>query len=265
LYANCVAGREGFFVAGVCDLDLTAATKLAIEIDTIQRALYGDAVPACVPAPSFEALSRALPKGRRRLAVNLSPAQFHYEINKTLLEAGCHVWSEKPLASSVAEAAALCQLAADKGLELGCSPVSFWGAAQQCVARQLAAAPPGGSGAVAGFDRGLGFLGAVRTVTADVLCGSWQPTADRLGGWRCHRRFGVGSLHDVGVYPLSLITALLGPAVAVQAVEPGETDGDCDLWSVQLFLASGAVATLTTSLSLSAAAADKAYAMTLRT
>src|SRR6476620_1875910 len=44
-------------------------------------------------------------------AVNLSPAPRHGPINAAILEAGLHLYSEKPLAASVAEADALIALA----------------------------------------------------------------------------------------------------------------------------------------------------------
>src|SRR5689334_8427862 len=44
-------------------------------------------------------------------AVDLTPAPLHGETNRWLLEVGLHVYSEKPIAQSVAEADALIELA----------------------------------------------------------------------------------------------------------------------------------------------------------
>src|SRR6185503_4253709 len=55
-------------------------------------------------------------------AVNLSPAPRHGPINATILEAGLHLYSEKPLAASVAEADSLIALAGSGGLRFLCAP-----------------------------------------------------------------------------------------------------------------------------------------------
>jgi len=52
------------------------------------------------------------------LLVNLTDMQEHGRLNKTGLEAGKHVWSEKPLANTVPEGRELLDLAAKKGLRL---------------------------------------------------------------------------------------------------------------------------------------------------
>lgn len=128
--------------------------------------------------------------------------------------------------ATLAEAEELVALAAQKGLHLGCSPISFWGEAQQTVAHQLMASASAAPAAPASAPWAsptvlsqppvsTSTIGTVRTVTADVLCGSWEPQGMRLGGWKEHRRFGIGSLRDVAVYPFSLMTAFFGPATYV--------------------------------------------------
>ena len=118
--------------------------------------------------------------------------------------------------ATLAEAEELVALAAQKGLHLGCSPISFWGEAQQTVAHQLLASAPSASPTVLSQPPvSTSTIGTVRTVTANVLCGSWEPEGMRLGGWKEHRRFGIGSLRDVAVYPFSLMTAFFGPATYV--------------------------------------------------
>ena len=83
-----------------------------------------------------------------------------------------------------------------KGVRLACSPATFLGEAQQTI------------GAII---RG-GELGTVRAVYADVNWGrieSWHPAPIPF--------YDVGVLVDVGVYPLTIATAFLGPAVAIEA------------------------------------------------
>ena len=52
------------------------------------------------------------------LALNLTNLHLHYEVSKTLLEFGKHVYSEKPLAMSFDEAHSLVALAASPGLNV---------------------------------------------------------------------------------------------------------------------------------------------------
>jgi predicted dehydrogenase len=55
------------------------------------------------------------------LMINLTNMQEHYHLNKQALQAGKHVWSEKPLANSYKQGKELLELAKQKG-------VRIWGA-----------------------------------------------------------------------------------------------------------------------------------------
>ena len=130
------------------------------------------------------------------IVVNLTVHHAHYEVTKRALEAGRHVYSEKPLALNSSEARELVELAAARGLRLGCSPSTFLGEAQQTAAALIRS----------------GRLGHVRAVYAEVNWGrieTWHPAPAPF--------FDVGVLVDVGVYPLTLVTTMLGPARSVRA------------------------------------------------
>ena len=130
------------------------------------------------------------------VVVNLTVHQAHYDVTKRALEAGRHVYSEKPLALRFSEASELVDLAAARGLRLGCSPSTFLGEAQQTAA---------------GLIRN-GSLGPVRAIYAEVNWGrieTWHPAPAPF--------FEVGVLVDVGVYPLTLVTTMLGPARSIRA------------------------------------------------
>ncbi len=172
------------------------------------------------------------------VVVNLTVHQAHYEVTKRALEAGRHVYSEKPMALSADHARELVELAAARGLRLGCSPSTFLGEAQQTAAAIV---------------RG-GSLGTVRAVYAEVNWGRierWHPAPAAF--------YEVGVLVDVGVYPLTLATAMLGPARAVRAwgwalaPERMTTDGvtfrigSPDLIVAAIELEGGAVVRLTSS------------------
>ena len=130
------------------------------------------------------------------IVVNLTVHHAHVEVTTRALEAGRHVYSEKPLALHPAEARALIELALSRGLRLGCSPSTFLGEAQQTATALVRD----------------GRLGAVRAVYAEVDWGrieTWHPAPAPF--------YDVGVLVDVGVYPLTLATMMLGPARSVRA------------------------------------------------
>jgi predicted dehydrogenase len=130
------------------------------------------------------------------IVVNLTVHHAHYDVTRHALEAGRHVYSEKPLALRSSEAHELVELAAARGLHLGCSPSTFLGEAQQTAAALVRS----------------GRLGTVRAVYSEVNWGrieTWHPAPAPF--------FEVGALVDVGVYPLTLVTTMLGPARAVRA------------------------------------------------
>ena len=130
------------------------------------------------------------------IVVNLTVHHAHVEVTSRALEAGRHVYSEKPLALHPGEARALVELADARGLRLGCSPSTFLGEAQQTAAAMVRS----------------GRLGTVRAVYAEVDWGrieTWHPAPAPF--------YAVGALVDVGVYPLTLATTILGPARSVRA------------------------------------------------
>ncbi len=179
-YARDLAAYDQINLVGVADLEFERAETLAAE--------YG-----CRAYPSTEAL---LADGAIELVINLTIHHAHTTIVTQCLEAGKHVHSEKPLSLTYAEAKGLVDLAQEKNLRLGCSPFTFMGEAQQTAWKAV----------------GDGRLGVVRVAYAEVNWGrieSWHPNPGPF--------YEVGALFDVGVYPLTLLTAMFGPARKVLA------------------------------------------------
>jgi predicted dehydrogenase len=133
--------------------------------------------------------------------VNLTPINVHYPVTLAALEADRHVYTEKPLASSPAQAKELEQLANQRGLALVCAP-SIMLFPQIATVRQLLAS---------------GELGVVRAARAQALTGPppWP-------GYGSDPSFffedDAGPLVDMGVYPLHVLTGLLGPVSSVAAM-----------------------------------------------
>jgi predicted dehydrogenase len=129
------------------------------------------------------------------LMVNLTDMQEHGHLNRSALEAGRHVWSEKPMANTYAEGWALLELAKQKGLRIWGAPAVVTSPHFAFMARAL----NGGTlGRVAAAHATYGHLGP-----------DWSAFFYEKGG---------GSLPDLGVYNLSTLTGLLGPARAVVAL-----------------------------------------------
>jgi predicted dehydrogenase len=130
------------------------------------------------------------------LVLNLTPPRAHAAVVGAALDAGKHVYTEKPLAATVEEARALVAQAKELGLRLGCAPDTFLGSAYETGRRLIA-------------EGAIGFpLGAAAT----MLVGgpdSWHPNAEMF------YRAGGGPLLDIAPYYLTAIVSLLGPFAAV--------------------------------------------------
>ncbi len=86
-------------------------------------------------AKSLEKLLADLPAGS--LVLNLTNPGSHFEINKACLDAGHHVYSEKPLAVSMQEAQAIHDLADTRGLQAASAPCSVLGETAQTLGKAL--------------------------------------------------------------------------------------------------------------------------------
>lgn len=87
------------------------------------------------PVHSLTEFFDGLPKGS--LILNLTNPKSHFEVNKACLEAGHHVYSEKPLAVDMSEAQALFDLAESKNLMVASAPCSVLGEAAQTLGKAL--------------------------------------------------------------------------------------------------------------------------------
>ena len=126
------------------------------------------------------------------LLVNLTSMPAHYLVNRKGLEAGRHVWSEKPLAVRSEDARLLLALAGDKKVGLWGAPITVLSPQFEFMARTLAG---GKLGKVTAAHAHYGHEGHL-----------WSSWFFQEGG---------GSLYDLGVYNVTSLTGLLGPAKAV--------------------------------------------------
>src|SRR5438477_8452983 len=73
------------------------------------------------------------------LLVNLTDMQEHEHLNRQALGAGKHVWSEKPIANSLAAGQGLLRLAKQKNVRLWGAPITVQSPQFAFMAKQLAA------------------------------------------------------------------------------------------------------------------------------
>ncbi|MCE5255311.1 MAG: Gfo/Idh/MocA family oxidoreductase [Spirochaetaceae bacterium] len=130
------------------------------------------------------------------IILNLTVPRAHVEIGLRALEAGKHVYSEKPLAIDVAPAHELLQQAQKRGLRVGCAPDTFLGGGIQ-TARKL-------------LDDG--WIGEPIGATGFYL--SRGPEAFHPNPAFLYQP-GAGPLFDMGPYYLTALVSLLGPAKKV--------------------------------------------------
>ena len=65
------------------------------------------------------------------VVVNLTIPEAHYPVSKQALEAGKHVYSEKPFVLSIEQGEDLRRIADEKGLRVGSAPDTYLGGAHQ--------------------------------------------------------------------------------------------------------------------------------------
>jgi predicted dehydrogenase len=129
------------------------------------------------------------------LLVNLTDMQEHERLNRQAIAAGKHIWSEKPIANSLAAGQELLALSRQRGLRLWGAPTVVQSPQFVFMARTLAAETLG------------------RVATAHASYGHLGP------GWSSFfYEKGGGSLPDLGVYQLTYLTGLFGPAKSITAM-----------------------------------------------
>jgi len=179
LYLRAAAHFPALTFVACSDLEMDAARSRAAEFGL--EALPVDAL---------------LARDDIRVIVNLTVPQAHAAVARAALEAGKHVYNEKPLATSVEDAEALLALADANGLRVGCAPSTFLGAAVQ-TCREL-------------LDEGA--IGTPVAFHAAML-------SHGMEGWHPNPAFfygpGAGPLFDIGPYYLAALVALLGPVARV--------------------------------------------------
>ena len=133
------------------------------------------------------------------LIINLTIPAVHAEITNTILNAGKHVYSEKPLGISVAEGMEILETAKKTGKRVGCSPDTFLGGCPQ-QARQLV------------DDNAIGKITSGTCHVMGPGMEMWHPNPDFFF------QPGGGPVLDLGPYYIGLLINLLGPVKRLGAM-----------------------------------------------
>ncbi len=173
---------KGIKVLACADLNPAAAEAKAKE--------YG------VKAQTVEEL---LANDEIDVIVNLTIPDAHFPVSKKILEAGKHVYSEKPLTVTLEEGKQLQALAKSKGLAVGCAPDTFLGGAHQ-----LARAYIDGGG-----------VGRITSGTCHVMSPGMEMWHPNPGFFFLN---GGGPILDLGPYYISNLINFLGPVKRVAAL-----------------------------------------------
>ncbi len=186
--AGNVADRYAAAIVAAPELELSGAT----DLDSTRAA----ALVAARGGRAYADLDAVLADDSVDTIVNVTAPQAHHDVAAAALAAGKHVHNEKPLALRHSDALHLIELAAEHGVRLSAAPTTLLGEAQQTLWKLVRD----------------GGVGRVRAVYAEA---NW----DRLERWHPDPRslYAVGPLVDVGVYPLTILTAMFGPVRRVRA------------------------------------------------
>ncbi|MBA3325587.1 MAG: Gfo/Idh/MocA family oxidoreductase [Rhodobacteraceae bacterium] len=138
------------------------------------------------------------------IVINLTIPDAHGPVTRAALEAGKHVYSEKPLVLSVEDGLELKALADAMNLRVGCAPDTFLGGSHQQARKMV----------------DDGAIGAITAGTAHVMSHGmehWHPNPDFFflpGG---------GPMLDLGPYYIANLVNLIGPVRRVAALASSAT------------------------------------------
>jgi len=176
---------EEIEIIGVCDL-IRERAEAAVEKYNIPK-LYNDMYELFAD-PEVD------------IVLNITRPYEHYEVTMAALKAGKHVYSEKPLAATLAEGRELKEYADAHGLMLGGAPDTFMGAGIQTCRKLI----------------DDGFIGQPVGAAAFMICRgheSWHPDPE------FYYKHGGGPMMDMGPYYLTALVNLLGGVTTVSGME----------------------------------------------
>ncbi|WP_411334031.1 Gfo/Idh/MocA family protein [Metabacillus indicus] len=175
VYLSSLKKFQHIEITGCADLVESAAAARSREFD----------IP-CFKSPEELLQSDA------EIILNLTIPKAHGKVALDSLNAGKHVYGEKPLAADLETAASILETAERKGLRVGCAPDTFLGGGIQTCKSII--------------DHGL--IGEPVAATAFMMCRgheNWHPSPE------FYYEEGGGPMFDMGPYYLTALIQLIGP------------------------------------------------------
>ncbi|MGC0055280.1 Gfo/Idh/MocA family protein [Brucella pituitosa] len=154
---------------------------------------------------AYESFQAILADKDVQILLNLTTPESHYAISRAALEAGKHVYSEKPLAMDFNDAKALVEFAAANELTLAAAPANGLSDAQKLVSSSMSE------------------IGTPRLVYAEMEDGpvfrdKWATWRSQSGApWPGLHEFEIGCTLEHAGYALSWLVSLFGPVESVSA------------------------------------------------
>ncbi|KOP23420.1 oxidoreductase [Hapalosiphon sp. MRB220] len=155
----------------------------------------------------YNSLEELLNDSQVDIVLNLTNPSSHYSVSKACLEAGKHVYSEKPLAMEMSQAEELVNLAQQQNLYISSAPCSLLSETAQTIWKALRE----------------NQIGTVRLVYAEMDDGlvhlmPYQKWVSASGTpWPYQDEFAVGCTLEHAGYYVTWLTAFFGPAQSVSA------------------------------------------------
>lgn len=190
-YMTTVATHPILEIAGVTDIDRTRVKA----VTNFYKLKAYDSNEAMLADPEI------------KIIANFTPIKSHYEVSKAALEAGKHVYSEKPLVTNMDDAFDLIQLADKRELRVSCAPSNVLGATSRTVWKVVTD----------------GAIGDVRLVYAEfddnpIYLMQPERWRSRSGApWPYLHEYEMGCTWEHVGYHLSWMCAIFGPVRSVTA------------------------------------------------
>lgn len=164
------------------NVELVCVADLDTEKSTMQAEKYGTKAVTTRELLNNEAVE---------IVLNITTPVSHRTVCEMALNAGKHVYVEKPLSLNTADGRFLLDLAIEKGLKIGGAPDTFLGAGIQTCKKLIED----------------GWIGDIVGANAFMLCHgheSWHPAPE------FYYKAGGGPMYDMGPYYLTALVALMG-------------------------------------------------------
>ena len=188
-YMDTIQKFSSFFLSGIFDLNNERAQN--------QAKYYN--------VPAYNSYEEILNNPKIEIIVNLTDPASHFEVSKSALEAGKHVYTEKPFCIDLDESKELVKLAKKNNLMISSAPCSLLGPTAQAIWKTLK----------------RNEIGDIRLVYAEMDDGpvflmnpeKWRSSAGVP--WPYKSEFRMGSTLEHLGYTITWLIAFFGPAVHV--------------------------------------------------